>query len=158
MPIKPLNASRIVDIPLNTWKDVGNNASNVVRDQIRKRRIIKGDYSPSYATAKRNRKAARSQSSTETGFVDLTLTGKMLDNLKVRKVSSDGVTIGFIGTYAKRVQDLQSRGFKKGADWFVFNNDVTNQIALDTVKRIDKQLNMNIKVATKQPITFTIGK
>ena len=158
MPIKPLDASRIVDIPLKSWRDVGNNASNVVREQIRERKAIKGNYSPSYAIAKRTKKAAQRQSSTETGFVDLTLTGKMLDNLKVRKITQDDVTIGFVGTYAKRVQDLQKTGFKKGFDWYVFNKTITNQIALDTVQRLDEQFEKNIRVATKKPITFTIGK
>ena len=76
MRIKPLDASRIIDIPLKDWKDVGDNAANVVRDQIKNKRAIKGSYDPSYAVAKKNRKAARSQASTETSFVDLTLTGR----------------------------------------------------------------------------------
>jgi len=152
------DASRIVDIPLKDWADVGDNAANVVRDQIRNKRAIKGSYHPNYAIAKKSRKAARNQSSTETSFVNLTLTGKMLDNVKRQKVDKDSVTIGVIGTYAERASGLQRRGFKKGADWYIFNKKITNEIALETMKRIDKTFNKNIKQYTKKPITFTIGK
>lgn len=158
MRIEPLNAERIVDIPLKSWADIGDNASNVVREQIREKRIIKGDYSPKYAEAKRSNQAAQNQASTETGFIDLTLTGKMLNNLKRRKVEKDGVTIGLISTYAKRAVSLQRRGFKKGADWYIFNKTITNQIALDTMKRLDRQFEKNLRIVTKKPITITIGK
>tara|TARA_R100001530_G_scaffold19521_1_gene16447 strand:+ start:772 stop:1254 length:483 start_codon:yes stop_codon:yes gene_type:complete len=158
MPIKPLDASRIIDIPLKTWADVGDNAANIVRDQIRNKRAIKGDYDPEYAEAKRSRKAARSQSSTETGFIDFTLTGKMLDNIKRQKVEKDGVTIGVIGTYGKRASDLQRRGFKKGNDWYIFNKTITNAIGADTLRRLDKNFEKNLRAYTKKPITFTIGK
>ena len=152
------DASRIVDIPLKDWADVGDNAANVVRDQIKNKRAIKGSYDPSYAVAKKNRKAARSQASTETSFVDLTLTGKMLQNIKRQKVGKNSVTIGVIGTYAERAVELQRRGFKKGADWYIFNKKITNQIGLETMKRLDKTFNKNIRQYTKKPITFTIGK
>ena len=113
MKIKPLNPDKIVDIPLKTWDSIGDNACNVVREQIREKRALTGKYSRSYATAKSSRQAAQSQSSTETGFVNLTLTGKMLDALKVQSLSKDSVTIGLIGTFARRVQKLQRIGFKK---------------------------------------------
>ena len=158
MQIKPLDASRIVDIPLKDWADVGDNAANVVRDQIRNKRAIKGSYHPGYAIAKKNRKAARSQSSTETGFVNLTLTGKMLDNIKRQKIDKDGVTIGVIGTYAKRAEELKDRGRRKGADWFIFNKRITDAIIKDTVDRLDDRFDKNIQKYTRKPVTFTIGK
>ena len=158
MRIKPLDASRIVDIPLKDWADVGDNAANVVRDQIRNKRAIKGDYDPGYAMAKKSRKAARSQSRTETGFVNLTLTGKMLDNVKRQKVEKNGVTIGVMGTYAERAEKLKARGRKKGADWFIFNKRITDAIIKDTVDRLDDRFDKNIRQYTKKPITFSIGK
>ena len=158
MPIKPLNPDKIIDIPLKTWEQIGKNASNVVREQIREKRVLKGKYSRSYAIAKSSGQAAQSQSSTQTGFVDLTLTGKMLDNLKIRGKSKDSVTIGLIGTYARRVQELQRRGFKKGADWYIFNKKITRAITADTIQRIDKQFAKNIKIATNKPITLHLGK
>ena len=158
MQIKPLNPDKIVDIPLNTWDAIGDNACNVVREQIREKRALTGKYSKSYATAKSSRQAAQSQSSTETGFVNLTLTGKMLDDLKVQGKSKNSVTVGLIGTFARRVQELQRIGFKKGADWYIFNKRITRAITAETVQRIDKQFAKNIKIATKKPITFEIGK
>ena len=158
MRIKPLDASRIVDIPLKDWADVGDNAANVVRDQIRNKRAIKGSYDPSYAIAKKNRKAARNQASTETSFVDLTLTGKMLQNIKRQKIDKDGVTIGVIGTYAERAEKLKDRGRRKGADWFIFNKRITDAIIKDTVDRLDDRFDKNIRQYTKKPITFSIGK
>ena len=151
MKIKPLNPDKIIDIPLKTWDAIGDNACNVVRDQIRNKKAIKGNYSRSYATAKKAGQAAQSQSSKETGFVDLTLTGKMLDNLKVRSKSTDSVTIGLLGTYSKRVQELQSRGFKKGADWYIFNKRITRAITTETAQRINKQF-------ANKPITFRLGR
>ncbi len=158
MKIKPLNPDKIVDIPLKTWDSIGDNACNVVREQIREKRALTGKYSRYYATAKSSRQAAQSQSSTETGFVNLTLTGKMLDALKVQGTSKDSVTIGLIGTFARRVQELQRIGFRKGSDWYIFNKRITRAITADTTKRIDKQFAKNIKIATKKPITFEIGK
>ena len=157
-PNKLPDASRIIDIPLKDWKDVGDNAANVVREQIRDKRAIKGDYHPGYAIAKKSRKAARSQSSTETGFVNLTLTGKMLDNVKRQKVEKNGVTIGVMGTYAERAEKLKARGRKKGADWFIFNDKISKEIVSDTVRRLDKTFDKNIRQYTKKPITFSIGK
>ena len=144
---------RIVDIPLNDWRDVGNNASNIVREQIRDKRAIKGSYSAKYAINKSSRKAARSQASTQTSFVNLTLTGKMLDNLKVRKVESDGVTIGLIGTFASRAENLRQ---KMGYD--MFNDKILDAVSRDTLKRINKKLATNIKQVTKKPVEFKIGK
>jgi len=158
MKIKPLNPDKIVDIPLKTWDSIGDNACTVVREQIREKRALTGKYSRSYATAKSSRQAAQSQSSTEVGFVDLTLTGKMLNDLKVQGTSKNSVTIGLIGTFARRVQELQRIGFKKGSDWYIFNKRITRAITADTTKRIDKQFAKNIKIATKKPITFEIGK
>ena len=142
MQIKPLNPDKIVDIPLNTWDAIGDNACNVVREQIREKRALTGKYSKSYATAKSSRQAAQSQSSTETGFVNLTLTGKMLDDLKVQGTSKNSVTVGLIGTFARRVQELQRIGFKKGADWYIFN----------------KRIKRNADKETAKPINFKIGK
>ena len=82
----------------------------------------------------------------------------MLDNLKIRGKSKDSVTIGLIGTYARRVQELQRRGFKKGADWYIFNKKITRAITADTIQRIDKQFAKNIKIATNKPITLHLGK
>ena len=158
MKIKPLNPDKIVDIPLNTWESIGDNACNVVRKQIREKRALTGKYSKSYAIAKSSRQAAQNQSSTEVGFVDLTLTGKMLLALERQNTSKNSVTIGLLGTYAKRVQDLQRIGFKKGADWYIFNKKITRAITADTIQRINKQFAKNIKIATKKPITFRIGK
>tara|TARA_R100001594_G_scaffold1443_2_gene6336 strand:+ start:2916 stop:3398 length:483 start_codon:yes stop_codon:yes gene_type:complete len=158
MRIKPQDASRIVDIPLKNWADVGDNAANVVREQIKEKRAIKGKYSTKYAIAKSSRKAARSQASTETGFVDFTLTGKMLENIKRQKIEKDGVTIGVIGTYASRASGLQRIGARKGQDWYIFNRKITNQVGLDTVKRLDKHFDRNIKQYARKPITLTIGK
>jgi len=158
MKIKPLNPDKIVDIPLKTWESIGDNACTVVREQIREKRALTGKYSKSYAIAKSSRQAAQSQSSTEVGFVDLTLTGKMLLALKRQNTSKNSVTIGLLGTYARRVQELQRIGFKKGADWYIFNKRITRAITAETIKRIDKQFAKNIKIATKKPITFSIGK
>ena len=72
--------------------------------------------------------------------------------------SKNSVTVGLIGTFARRVQELQRIGFKKGADWYIFNKRITRAITTETVQRIDKQFAKNIKIATKKPITFTIGK
>ena len=82
----------------------------------------------------------------------------MLDNVKRQKIDKDGVTIGVIGTYAKRAEELKDRGRRKGADWFIFNKRITDAIIKDTVDRLDDRFDKNIQKYTRKPVTFTIGK
>ena len=37
---KPLNAERIVDIPLNTWSDIGDFIANEVRRLVRGSKVL----------------------------------------------------------------------------------------------------------------------
>ena len=54
---KPLHSERIVDIPLNTWSDIGDFIANEVRRLVRGSKVLGGSYNPEYANLKKERSA-----------------------------------------------------------------------------------------------------
>jgi len=151
---KVLRARDLPTVPLRSWKDIGDHAANKVREYVRGG-ILKGKYSKDYAEAKASRKAGpkgASISSTQTSFVDLTLTGKMLGELKRTKVGKDFVQIGLSGVNAAKAESNARRGYD------LFDKKVLNRIEADIVHRIDKRVDSNVKEYERDSIEINIGK
>ena len=152
---KPLHAERIVDIPLNTWMDIGDFIGNEVRRLVRDKKVLGGSYKPKYAELKKARRAAPKgvpQASTSTE-PDLTLTGKMLDDLRREKVSKTQVELGMLQFNIEKMKGNIKRGWD-----MLDNTEVLEPIKNNISKRIEKQFGKNIRKWSKGDIVISIGK
>lgn len=170
----PVKASDIPKIPLNTWEDIGDNAASITRTSIRRgvlekkykthepfwfTKMTKNGpikiYAEDYPTRKGKRKAAprgSSQASTETNFVDLTLTGKMLDELKTTKFDKNSATIGLSGFNAEKARHNAKRGYD------IFDDKILALIMKDTFARVGKKIDSNIKKFSRKDLVINVGK
>lgn len=151
---KPLNAERIVDIPLNTWSDIGDFIANEVRRLVRGSKVLGGSYNPEYADLKKSRRASPGvpQASTSTK-PDLTLTGKMLDDLRREKVSKNQVSLGMLRYNIEKMKGNIKRGWD-----MLDNTKVLKPITERVNKRIGKQFDKNISKWSRDDIVINIGK
>ncbi len=152
--IRKNRASRIVDMPLNTWKDVGDEIANQVRSLVRDDRVLGKlkEYSREYAELKSSRKAAPRQASTST-VPDLTLTGKMLSNFRRLVIDKFSVGLGFSAKVHKDKMDINaSRGWD-----MLDNNEVLKPIEKNVSKRISKQFDKNIRKWADDDVVIQIG-
>ena len=152
---KPLHAERIVDIPLNTWSDIGDFVGNEVRRLVRDKKVLGGSYNPQYAELKKSRSAAPRgvpQASTS-AKPDLTLTGKMLDDLRREKVSKNQVSLGMLRYNIEKMKGNIKRGWD-----MLDNTKVLKPITERVNKRIGKQFDKNISKWSRDDIVINIGK
>lgn len=149
--IKKNRSSRIVDIPLKTWDDIGDSIANQTRTLVRDRKVLGGSYSTKYAQMKGSRKF-RNQSSTSTK-PDLTLTGKMLQDFQRTKVLKDGIDLGLSNYNVQKYEANQDRGWDMLDD-----SKVLEPIAKNVNSRISQAIDKNIKTWASEPIRINIGK
>ena len=152
---KPLHSERIVDIPLNTWSDIGDFVGNEVRRLVRDKKVLGGSYNPQYAELKKSRSAAPRgvpQASTS-AKPDLTLTGKMLDDLRREKVSKNQVSLGMLRYNIEKMKGNIKRGWD-----MLDNTKVLKPITERVNKRIGKQFDKNISKWSRDDIVINIGK
>lgn len=148
------NASELPDVPLKTWADIGDHAANVTRESIRGGKLG-GSYDSEYADMKKAGRAAPRgvpQASKQTSYVDLTLTGKMLGELKRSKTGKDFVEVGLSGFNAKKAEANKSRGFD------LFDSKILNEIEKEVSGRVGNQIQSNIKSYARDKVTFNVGK
>tara|TARA_B100001123_G_C15069735_1_gene931108 strand:- start:298 stop:759 length:462 start_codon:yes stop_codon:yes gene_type:complete len=151
---KPLKSERIVDIPLKSWSDIGDFVGNEVRRLVRDKKVLGGSYNPEYAELKQSRSAAPRgvpQASTSTK-PDLTLTGKMLDDLRREKVSKNQVSLSMLRYNVEKMKGNIKRGWD-----MLDNTKVLKPIRNNVNKRIGKQFDKNINKWSKDDIFITIG-
>ena len=155
--IRKNQASRIVDMPLNTWKDIGDEIANHVRELVGVQKVL-GDtytYSSQYAARKSARKAAPRQASTEMTRPDLTLTGKMLNNFRQMEIKKFSVGLGMARVHVNKMQFNADRN--PSLD-MLHKTKVLNPIQNDISKRIGRQFDKNIRKWSKGDIVISIGK
>ena len=153
--VRKSQASRIVDIPLNNWKDIGDEIANQVRDLVRDKKVLGGSYNPEYANLKKSGQASPGvpQASKEGTKPDLTLTGKMLDDLRREKVSKDQVSLGMLRYNIEKMKGNIKRGWD-----MLDNTKVLKPITENVNKRIGKQFDKNISKWSRDDIVINIGK
>ena len=137
-----------VKLPSKDWRWIGERMIASIREHVANKMYFKGKaYSAGYRESKAAGKAADKgvpQSSTST-TPDLTLTGKMLKGVEVRQASGDGVTIGWIGNDAAKV------------DW---NADMGRAITTSKVPLIppvDKELDVDVNTKYAERVKLTGG-
>ena len=95
--------------------------------------------------------------SSKSGKANMTLTGKTLDNLAVRKSTSSYAIIGWIGPAAERVRQLfKTKNYQivglKGSEVLAKKEEIFIR------KEIAKAIDGNIKKYNKQTIIINLGK
>jgi len=145
-------------MPLNNWKDIGDEIANQVRDLVREKKVLGGSYNPEYADLKKSRRASPGvpQASTSTK-PDLTLTGKMLDDLRRENVFPNRVELGMLAFNIKKMEGLKRK--RTGDKWDMLDNTkVLKPITENVNKRIGKQFDKNISKWSRDDIVINIGK
>ena len=144
----------IPDIDTSWWKDLGDEIADRIRVHTQDGKNVKGtgfkQYSKEYRISKSKGKFRR-QSSTSTK-PDLTLTGDMMSGLQVRGATPNGVTIGWSGTNAEKVQWNADMGREITTN----KKPLADGIWRFAEKRLDKKVLKNLK-AVESTKTIRIG-
>ena len=149
-------AQDIIKYKKSFWKKLGDEISDKIRVDTISGKDVKGkafkQYTTDYANSKASRKFKR-QSSTSTK-PDLQLTGDMMRNLQTRGATEDGVTIGWSGTLAQRVQwnDDMNRTVTSTSQ------PLSDKIAKFVENQLGRITDANIKKYASKPINFRIGR
>ena len=150
-------AEDILKYKKSFWKKLGDEISDKIRVQTTKsgkdvfNKTFKA-YSPDYKKNKASGKFKR-QSSTSTK-PDLQLTGDMMRNLQTRGATPDGVTIGWSGTLAQRVQwnDDMKRTVTSTS------KPLSDKITKFVENQLGRITDANIKKYASKPINLTVGR
>ena len=145
----------IPDINTSWWKSLGDEIAERIRVHTKEGKDNKGRGFKGYSDSYKKRKTAgrfKRQSSTS-GKPDLELTGDMMRNLQVRGATPKGVTVGWSGTNAEKVQWNEDMGRTVTTK----QKPVTEKIERYIMSRLSKQLDKNLK-AVEDTTTITIGK
>ena len=136
---------------------VGPNTRDRYREHIFKKALdVFGrpfkEYTSEYGQRKRANKFKRQSSTSRKP--DLQLTGDMMRNLQTRGATADGVTIGWSGTLAQRVQwnDDMGRTVTSTAQ------PLSDKIAKFAENQLGIITDANIKKYASKPINFKIGR
>ena len=162
-------AQDILKYKRSFWKKLGDEISDKIRVQTTKSRKDVFNkpfraYSSQYAKYKamggvktrgknKGKKRFPGQSSTSTK-PDLQLTGDMMRNLQTRGATPDGVTIGWSGTLAQRVQYNDDMGRTVTAT----SKPLSDRIAKFVENQLGRITDANIKKYASKPINFKIGR
>ncbi len=126
------------------WKKLGDEIADKIRVHTISGKDIKDKrfkpYSKGYVKAKSQGKYKR-QSSKSTK-PDLQLTGDMMRNLQVRGATPNGVTIGWSGTNAEKVQWNDDMGRTVTTDSKPLSDKVWSFAGKEFNKEIDKNLKL----------------
>lgn len=136
------------------WKKLGDE----IADKIRVHTIDGKDvndkgfksYSKGYAKAKAQGKFKRQSS--KSIKPDLQLTGDMMRNLQVRGATPTGVTIGWSGTNAEKVQWNDDMGRTITTD----RKPLSDSVWRFAEKELNKQIDKNLKLVA-ETTTINIG-
>ena len=169
-------AQDILKYKRSFWKELGDEISDKIRVDTISGKDVKGKafkpykthppfwfskkvkgktisiYAEDYKTRK-GRGGMKRQSSTSIK-PDLQLTGDMMRNLQTRGATADGVTIGWSGTLAQRVQwnDDMGRTVTSTAQ------PLSDKIAKFAENQLGRITDANIKKYASKPINFKIGR
>ena len=149
-------AQDILKYKRSFWKKLGDEISDKIRVDTISGKDVKGNPFGPYTTDYANRKASgkfKRQSSTSRK-PDLQLTGDMMRNLQTRGATADGVTIGWSGTLAQRVQwnDDMGRTVTSTAQ------PLSDKIEKFAINQLGRITDANIKKYASKPINFRIGR
>ena len=149
-------AQDILKYKKSFWKKLGDEISDKIRVDTISGKDVKGKpfrpYTTDYANSKASGKFKRQSSTSRKP--DLQLTGDMMRNLQTRGATADGVTIGWSGTLAQRVQwnDDMGRTVTSTA------KPLSDKIEKFAINQLGRITDANIKKYASKPINFKIGR
>ena len=151
--IKKNQSSKILEIPLTTWNDVGDSVAGQVEIKVRQEKVLgrtSRKYSQKYAAKKATNFVSGQSSNSQ--VVDLTLTGRMIDNLKRVRALKNGVELGMSNIHIKKMEANQDRGWDMLDD-----NLVLKPIAANVSRRLEGAITRNIKRWERDVLVFELG-
>ena len=105
--MKTRNLADLVELEPHTWRDIAERMVESIRNTVQREHYFSGKpYKPEYAEKKAQNRAltgGATQASTST-VPDLTLTGKMMGDLRVISADERQCIIGWFGTNAVKVE------------------------------------------------------
>ena len=149
-------AQDILKYKKSFWKKLGDEISDKIRVDTISGKDVKGKAFRPYTTDYANRKSSgkfKRQSSTSRK-PDLQLTGDMMRNLQTRGATPDGVTIGWSGTLAQRVQWNDDMGRTVTSTSKPLSDKIENFV----IKQLGRITDANIKKYASKPINLTVGR
>jgi len=142
----------LIEVPkLESWRDIGDHISNLIRIFIQDDKLLGGHYSKEYAIKKAAGKVGVRQSSRST-VPDLTLTGKMLNNFRTVGWSDYGVDLGFT---EEENETKRKANVKRGFD--MFDSKIIDKVEDDLKETVEKEISINIQKYESKPINIVIG-
>ncbi len=136
------------------WKKIGDEITDEIRVQTQKKgKDVFNENFKSYSRGYAKRKP-RLRRGSKGNKVNLTLTGDMMKNLQTRKVTNEGVTIGWSGVDAQKIQWNEDMGRAVTTKSKPLSNDSLKIIQVMASKKIK----VNAERETAKPINFKIGR
>ena len=136
------------------WKKIGDEITDEIRVQTQKKgKDVFNENFKSYSRGYAKRKP-RLRRCSKGNKVNLTLTGDMMKNLQTRKVTNEGVTIGWSGVDAQKIQWNEDMGRAVTTKSKPLSNDSLKIIQVMASKKIK----VNAERETAKPINFKIGR
>ena len=136
------------------WKKIGDEITDEIRVQTQKKgKDVFNENFKSYSRGYAKRKP-RLRRGSKGNKVNLTLTGDMMKNLQTRKVTNEGVTIGWSGGDAQKIQWNEDMGRAVTTKSKPLSNDSLKIIQVMASKKIK----VNAERETAKPINFKIGR
>jgi len=158
--------SDIIKFTPQWWKSLGNLICNMIIERARSGKGVKGkfhSYTENYREIKgrgfmrldgNRMKAYRGVSITSSSTnPDMTVTGKMLHDLRVRSVEKNAVNIGWMGIHAQKIRGL----FDNGYDVINLNGDPLDKREENKiVELMEKKIDENINKWESKPVNIVI--
>ena len=133
---------------------IGDEITDEIRVQTQKKgKDVFNENFKSYSRGYAKRKP-RLRRGSKGNKVNLTLTGDMMKNLQTRKVTNEGVTIGWSGVDAQKIQWNEDMGRAVTTKSKPLSNDSLKIIQVMASKKIK----VNAERETAKPINFKIGR
>ena len=143
---------KIPEFKKKDWKLIGDE----ICDRIRVQTQVEGKdvFNKKFRAYKKGYNKIKKKRGGDTGKVDLTLTGDMMNGLQVRGFTTDSVTIGWSGTNAKKIQWNEDMGRAVTTASKPLSNKSIKIVQQETRQRIKR----NADKETAKPINFKIGR
>ena len=134
------------------WKIVGDE----ICDRVRVQTQVDGKdvFNKKFKAYKKGYNKIKKKRGGDTGKVDLTLTGDMMNGLQTRGVSNNSVVIGWSGLNSKKIKGNR----KQGRAVTTKNKPIPDKVTKWVRSYLGAKVDKNIQKNTSKPIVYTIGK
>ena len=143
---------KIPEFNKKDWKLIGDE----ICDRIRVQTQVEGKdvFNKRFRVYKAGYNKIKKKRGGDTGKVDLTLTGDMMNGLQTRGFTNNSVVIGWSGLNSKKIKGNR----KQGRAVTTKNKPIPDKVTKWVRSYLGTRVDMNIQKNTSKPIVYTIGK